>query len=624
MYLAWIDFVLASTALAVALWLFARKRRSERLHLHCVRLCHRIADELARKQAPELVTDRVFRVVMEHTGACIGVLLFRDATDAPLRVLRVSGLPDNVLVQDRLLEVGEAGWNCGAVKASGRMELLHKGLREALYERTGIRLDRRQNMICIPVTGVGQLEGLLQLVSAPGEQFTQQHMVDLEGVGYYLDAAIHNATLIETIRRQRDAAQALYGIGLSISGFLDLDSVLVESVRQAKTLLNSDLAWFLDCSHGDLRRLVIRQCAGELPAGFALGDRLPLVGEIAALVEPNLPDDRPSYLVLGDLAANRAARVAGEGRLFCDADVEGRFLAAGLRSALFVRVGDREEAEGLLCGFSRTADYFDDFAVDLLQRLANQVLIALKTAALHAGQRRMAVVEERQRLSNELHDQMAQIINGLSLELHALGRMTRGLDSDGKLDERFAAIGARLDDAKASIRSAIFELRLPEGRDLWRNLGEFLGRFGHWHGLRLRSELPAEPLPLPMDAQLEVLRIVQEALWNVRKHGSESSARLRAYSVPERQTVCIEISNRAQALEPSRFDMGQGIATMRSRAARLGGSLDVTITSKGDVQVVLEWSPHGDAVQPRGQNWHDRRIDGGRSPDFSPGHTPSP
>ena len=57
--------VLALGAVSYRFW------RSHRLHLRCVKLCHRIADELCQKQEPELVTDRIFRAIIEHTNASI-------------------------------------------------------------------------------------------------------------------------------------------------------------------------------------------------------------------------------------------------------------------------------------------------------------------------------------------------------------------------------------------------------------------------------------------------------------------------------------------------------------------------------------------------------------------------
>ncbi len=60
-----------------------------------VKLCHRIADELSLRQEPELVTNRVFRMVTEHTNAAIDILSFRSRPDGILKVIRIHDLPDD-------------------------------------------------------------------------------------------------------------------------------------------------------------------------------------------------------------------------------------------------------------------------------------------------------------------------------------------------------------------------------------------------------------------------------------------------------------------------------------------------------------------------------------------------
>ncbi|MEA3412945.1 MAG: histidine kinase [Pseudomonadota bacterium] len=571
-------------------WMAWRYRRSRRLHARCVRLCHRIADELSRKQEPELVTKRVFRAVMEHTGASIGILTYRDDDKGQFRVVRVSGLPEGVLTPGTPLEDGMCGWGPGPIEVTGEPELIHRGLRESMRREAGIELDRRQNMICIPVAAPNKVCGLLQLVSGPGQSFQNSHIDDLAGVGFYLYAAIHNAYLIDTIRQQRDAAEALYEIGLDISRSLKLDEILHRAVRQGHALMGSTFSWFLEILPAEEPLALIRKATGSIPGPFAEGNRIRVTGAVAALLgaeanhEAVLQVDDLLELVTGDDPPS-----VPEDEAFCDPEALNHLLDAGIRGAVIVRVGERGKARGLLCGFSTEPGFFDSRQVDLFKRLANHVLIALTNADLHKRISGIAAIEERQRLSDELHDNMSQMINGVALEFHAIARLAGEHGQTETLTRRIDHIQELLKDAKARIRQSIFELRLPGDSDLWTNLKQFSERFEHWHDLSVRTELPEEALPLPLDRQREVIRVVQEALWNARRHSGSNQARLTGGLDPVNGRVTLEVSDGGAGAEASRLGSGQGIATMEARAGRLDGHLRIHNDTRDGLTIKLEF-----------------------------------
>jgi len=116
-------------------------------------------------------------------------------------------------------------------------------------------------------------------------------------------------------------------------------------------------------------------------------------------------------------------------------------------------------------------------------------------------------------------------------------------------------------------------LRLPEDSDLWQNLRQFLERFQHWHDLEIDSHLPQEMLHLPLDRQREVIRIVQEALWNVRRHSGSSKTVISGNYDDAFGQVMLDISDSGSGADTSQLHKGQGMATMQARAERLDGSL---------------------------------------------------
>jgi signal transduction histidine kinase len=383
----------------------------------------------------------------------------------------------------------------------------------------------------------------------------------------------------------------LYEIGLTISRFLELDEIIEYAVDQAKRLMASDLVWYLDCCTDGKSMAYIRNASGRAPPEFHTGAPIPLVGRVAALLEPG--GEARRFLMLDDIVSHRARDLGGAvperpGELFCDPAIEKRFLELGMRSALFVPVGDGSHSRGLLCSFAERTAAHAESHVDVMRRLANQLLMALNSTDLHSSRRALAVMEERQRLSNELHDNMSQIVNGLSLELHSITRLAGRQSDNQSLLDRLERIHGRLADAKAAIRQAIYQLRLPDNGDLWANLKDFSERFERWHDLRVHTELPETPLALPLPRQREVIRIVQEALWNACKHSGSRSARLSGRHEPDSGRILVEVADGGKGGDPESLERGQGVATMRDRATRLRGNLTISPNSDRGLTVTLE------------------------------------
>ena len=194
-------------------------------------------------------------------------------------------------------------------------------------------------------------------------------------------------------------------------------------------------------------------------------------------------------------------------------------------------------------------------------------------------------------MSNDLHDNMSQVINGLSLELHSLNKIAGRNEDNEPILKRLKVIRGQLEEAKAKIREAIFELQIPDGSDLWENLQEFAERFEQWHNFQVNLNLPAEKLSLNIPQQREVLRIVQESLWNVRVHSGTSEASLTGHYHPG-EKIQIQVCDKGCGLGNEDFESGQGIAIMKNRVERLQGTLTLNSDSSGGAILSIEFPYH--------------------------------
>ena len=200
----------------------------------------------------------------------------------------------------------------------------------------------------------------------------------------------------------------------------------------------------------------------------------------------------------------------------------------------------------------------------------------------------LAALAERERLARDLHDGVGQLTGFVSVQSQA----ARQYLASGQIQLADAALAGLQDAARAAhadVRSFILDLQ--EGRpagaaqswagadqnDFFAELPGYVARFEELYGLKVRLELPEQanwPV-LEADTSLQLLRIVQEALANVRKHSGKDEARVTVRCSSTELQVRVEDDgvgfDPGAVLPEGRF--GRGI--MAERAAQIGASLEI-------------------------------------------------
>lgn len=139
----------------------------------------------------------------------------------------------------------------------------------------------------------------------------------------------------------------------------------------------------------------------------------------------------------------------------------------------------------------------------------------------------VAVLEERERIAREMHDHVGQVLGYVNTKAQAV----RALVEAGRLDDARRHLSQLEEAARqvyADLREAILSLRITPAPDrgLRQALEEYVRRFGEMSGLPVHLALDAADAldGLPAAVQLHLIRIVQEALTNVRKHARAGRA----------------------------------------------------------------------------------------------------
>jgi signal transduction histidine kinase len=219
----------------------------------------------------------------------------------------------------------------------------------------------------------------------------------------------------------------------------------------------------------------------------------------------------------------------------------------------------------------------DSFSADdarLVETFARHAGLAIHNARVHAELGQLAVLEDRERIAQDLHDGTIQSLYavGLSLEDVAETIAVDAPSSAHRIDEAIDSIHASI----AGIREFITDLRAVHGDaiDLAAGLEVLAGEFRHNTGLDLLLEVDGE-VHTDVDTSLQLLRLVREALSNVARHAHAKSVKVTLVASGDglRLTVSDDGLGFDTASAPGSGHLG--LVNMRARAESLDGTLEI-------------------------------------------------
>ncbi|MBI2303619.1 MAG: sensor histidine kinase [Chloroflexi bacterium] len=228
----------------------------------------------------------------------------------------------------------------------------------------------------------------------------------------------------------------------------------------------------------------------------------------------------------------------------------------------------------------------EQWTLDLEQRIAE------RTREIEERNRELTILGERDRIAREMHDSLGQTLGFLGIKTVELRQLIAGQRWNQVVDGLHQMEEA-IQDASFDVRESILSLRQsvsPEG-GLAATLEEYAMDFGDRAGLKV--ELPKERQTLPSLsplAEVQILRIVQEALTNVRKHARATKVWLRLETSPKKVKITVE--DNGAGFDVERVTQEQrhtfGLATMKERAQEIGATLIVDAASGKGTRVILE------------------------------------
>ena len=211
-------------------------------------------------------------------------------------------------------------------------------------------------------------------------------------------------------------------------------------------------------------------------------------------------------------------------------------------------------------------------------------------------QRALATLQERERLARELHDSAGQVLAYVSLQAEAIRSSVRNGDT-AAADAQLAQLAAAAQGAHADVRESILSLKTAsiEDQPFAVALARYLDTYAARYDLRIELAV-ADGLadPFAPETSVQVLRVVQEALSNARKHGQAHHIGVTVGR--QNGSARVVVVDDGQGFDPAAVGDGHyGLAIMRERMAQVGGRLAIESQPGTGTRVALE-APliHGD------------------------------
>lgn len=432
----------------------------------------------------------------------------------------------------------------------------------------------------VPILSGGRLLGQIYLTDKEEfPEFTADDEHVIETLAAYAAVAISNARLYQDLllrdrlitQRNTDLA-LLNDISTVLASAMDLEQALDRSLSRLMGYLEVEAGeiFLKDEDQEGLFQVLHR---GEAAQAFWTRERFK-VGEgfIGIVAESGKP------LVSTSLQYDV--------RFLRKAVVE-----AGFRSIGCIPLTAHDQVVGVMSLASRGEFHIGSRELNLLLAIGAMIGITVENIRLSQQARRLAVLEERERIGMDLHDGIIQSIYGVGL---ALDYARMSIDEDPgqarvKIEQAIQGLNTTIHD----IRSYILDLRPRQfhGENLVEGLELLIEEFHANTGIDVTLTGPEDGrLVVPPSQATALFLICQEALSNVAKYAQANHTTIDLWIAPGR--VLLEVADDGQGFDLRKMNvtLGHGLANMHTRARKVGGDLEIT-SEPGKGTNVLAWVP---------------------------------
>lgn len=538
---------------------------------------HRASLELVSDLSLDTVLERIVEMAREQANARYAALGVVNELGTLVRFIPVGMTPDEIQEIDHP-PVGK-----------GLLGLFQK-------ERHTIRVAEIQDdprsigfpaghptmhsFLGVPIISGDNLLGQLYLTDKQDyPEFTEMDERVIETLAAYAAVAITNARLYANVverdralTQRNDDLALINDVAATLAGTLDVDELMDKTLSRVMAYLGVEAGeiYLREDNEKELRLALHRGVFNQTFSfrdSFRLGEGF--IGQVAETGKPMV-----------------SSNPAKEMRYLRQSVID-----AGFRCIACIPLIASATVVGVMSVATRQDRCISDRELNLLKAIGSWAAIGIDNARLHRQARRVAVLEERERIGMDLHDGIIQSIYGVGLALdYARTEIEDNPDEAClKIENSIEALNAAIRD----IRAYILDLRPRQfnGADLKQGLQRLVDEFQANSGTKAILIAPEDGLvDFPAENATALFHICQEALANVAKHARAKKVDIHLWNTRDR--VLLEITDNGQGFDISKMSvtLGHGLSNIHVRARKVGGDVEITsIPLEGTT--ILAWVP---------------------------------
>ncbi|UCF29100.1 MAG: GAF domain-containing sensor histidine kinase [Chloroflexota bacterium] len=538
---------------------------------------HQASLELVGVLSLDEVLVRIVDLARAQAGARYAALGMIGEDGKIERFIPVGMTPEQV---KRIGEQPEGKGMLGAVMVAGGAIRIPKITEDPRSRGFPPHHPEMQPFLGVPIISGERMLGLIYLTDKEEHfEFTEADQRIIEILAAYAAVAISNAQLYQdvlerdkSLRKRNQDLALINNMAAAVTSSLEIDNILQQALDRVLDYLDVE--------------------AGEIFMADESGQILQLATHLGDIVDSFWTRDSFSF------GEGPIGQVAESGKPMVSIDPErevGYFrnevIESGLCCVACIPMATRGSVVGVMCVAAKEPQNFDERVLDLLLSIGTWAALSIENVRLGRQSRRLAVLEERERIGMDLHDGIIQSIYAIGLALD-YARSTLDEEPDAARSKINQAIEG-LDTTIRDIRSYILDLRPRQfrGEDLMQGLEQLVEEFN----ANSRSQAiligPRNGLEgLPTANATALFHICQEALANAAKHAKAGLVDVRLLTSDER--VMMEVTDDGLGFDIRKMSatLGHGLSNMHFRAQKVGGDVEIN-SEPGSGTSVIAWVP---------------------------------
>lgn len=449
----------------------------------------------------------------------------------------------------------------GSVAETGKFMISENIIEDTRFTRRATAAEGFKSCLGMPLSYNGLIIGVLYLLWKEKREFPDTYIRKVNIIAEEATEEVRMLHVLTETRRRARALEVLYRLGGDIYGLMDLKRIGEIVSEEIKSFL--DIETFLIYLNGDYHKRCII-CEGDW-----VGKEEIILSKTEAQTDP--------YKILSIEGIN--TKNANES---CDYKIITIPITLGNQSLGRIIIGFCERLE------------LEPWEIDFLQQMSRSIGMAVANYDMFISHQIRTTLLERSRLAQEFHDSLAQILASIILEVSTAKEVAGGERSD-LVNEKLEKISIMLDGAYEEVRAIIQDLGVydlrsvsvssdgnPDDRNFLRTLKSYLSNFESRTGLEVYSKLPKNKIELPKDIEVQLWRIIQEALNNVWKHACATKVNISIMT--ENKILKVIVSDNGCGMTsnvPLFASDGQhfGLIIMRDRTESVGGKFTIESSS---------------------------------------------